>query len=253
MHRAAVLALGLAVSGCALKSDVRRVEAQLAEIRAEAVRADEARAAALEDVRAQLAEADRQLSEALVAQAGVLTLFRAETGQELLEIQQQLVQIQELTGQSQQRLSELRSQLERRTDVLPPDTGAAAGQPGALVIFEASNQQLRRGAVGTAREGFRQFLALYPTNDRAPDALYFIGESFEREEPDSAAAVYEEVVTSYPSSPRAPQALYKLGLLTEQRGQGAAARRYYERVLRDYPRSPEASLAREKLQGGAEP
>ena len=249
MHRPAALVLAIAVTGCALKSDVRRVEAQVGDLRAETARADSARAAALEAIRADLADVERRLSDALAAQAGILTVVRGEVRQELLAVQQQLVQIQELTGQSQQRLSELRSQIERRTAATPLDTSGMA-TPGAAEIFEASLQQLRRGAVGTAREGFRQFLASYPHHERAPDALYFIGESFERGEPDSAAAVYEQVVTRHPRSPRAPQALYKLGLLAEQRGQGAAARLFYERVVRDYPRSSEASLAREKLQGG---
>lgn len=255
MCRPAAFVLAVAVTGCALKSDVRRVEAQVGDLRAETARADSARAAALEEVRAQIADVDRRLGDALVAQAGVLTLVRGEVRQELLSIQQQLVQIQELTGQSQQRLSELRSQIERRSAAAPGDpAGVAAPEaaaPGAAEVFEASLQQLRRGALGTAREGFRQFLATYPNHERAPDALYFIGESFERGEPDSAAVVYEGVVRRHPRSPRAPQALYKLGLLAEQRGQGAAAARlFYERVVRDYPRSPEASLAREKLQGG---
>jgi len=46
----------------------------------------------------------------------------------------------------------------------------------------------------------------------------------------------------------APSALYKLGYLAEQRGDKAAARTYYARVIAGYPRSPEANLARDKLQ-----
>src|SRR5436853_6848795 len=89
---------------------------------------------------------------------------------------------------------------------------------------------------------------MFPTQERAPDALYFIGESFAGDNADSAAAVYQQVVKTYPTSPRAPSALYKLGFLAEQPGDKAAARTYYARVIARYARPPEANLARYKLQ-----
>src|SRR3989449_7280535 len=95
---------------------------------------------------------------------------------------------------------------------------------------------------------FREFLRVYPAHDRAPDALFYVGETFAGESADSAAAVYQQVVKTYPNSSRAPSALYKLGLLAEQRGDKAAARTYYARVIAGYPRSDEANLARDKLQ-----
>ena len=102
--------------------------------------------------------------------------------------------------------------------------------------------------MATARLGFREFLRVFPTHERAPDALFYIGESFEQTTPDSAAAVYEQLVRSYPNSPRAPSALYKQGLLAEQRGDKATARTFYSRVIAGYPRSPEADLARQNQQ-----
>jgi tol-pal system protein YbgF len=115
-------------------------------------------------------------------------------------------------------------------------------------MYEMSLQQYRRGSLATARLGFQEFLRAYPQHERAPDALFYVGETFAREAPDSAAAVYESVVRQYPRSSRAPSALYKLGLLAEQRGDRAAARGYYSRVIAGHPRSDEAALARDKLQ-----
>jgi TolA-binding protein len=90
-------------------------------------------------------------------------------------------------------------------------------------------------------------LQAYGTHERVPDALYFLGESWAGENPDSAAAAYMEVARRYPTSSRAPGALYKLGLLAERGGDRTAARAFYQRVLTSYPRSEEAALAREKL------
>ena len=90
-------------------------------------------------------------------------------------------------------------------------------------------------------------LRSYPTSDRAGDALYFIGQSFAAERPDSAAVYYQQVVQKYPSSSRAGSALYNLGLIAERRKETRKAREAYQRVVQKYPQSDEAALARDRL------
>jgi len=253
-----LLALGLA-AGCALKGDVRKVELQVEALRAERARAEAERAAQVDSLRALLVA----VQQALPAQQAYLVQMRGDVRTDLVAVQQQLVQVQELTGQSQQRLSELRARIEERAQqpVPPVDTtgrpagggppGGPSGNPGGPgpdQMYDLSLQQFRRGSLGTARLGFREFLRLYPTHERAPDALFYLGETWGGESADSAAAVYQQVVKTYPNSSRAPAALYKLGLLAEQRSDKAAARTYYARVIAGYPRSDEANLARDKLQ-----
>jgi tol-pal system protein YbgF len=114
-------------------------------------------------------------------------------------------------------------------------------------MYEASIAQLRRGSTSTARIGFRRLLQTYPTSERVPDAVYFLGQSFAAENPDSAAAYYRQVLDRYPKSPRAAAALYNLGLLAERRKDTAAARDAYQRVIRQYPQSNEGALARDRL------
>jgi tol-pal system protein YbgF len=166
------------------------------------------------------------------------------------------VQLQELTGQSQQRLTELRTRLEARGaqietappmpgDTAPPDP--AGGSASADQMYEASLAQLRRGSLSTARLGLREMIRLHPTSERIPDALYFIGQSFASENPDSAAAYYRQVVERHAASPRAASALYNLGLLAERRKDNAEARTAYQRVAEKYPQSDEAALARDRL------
>jgi len=251
-----VLALGL-TAGCALKGDVRRVELQVEALRVERSRADSQRAAAIDTVRALLAA----VQEKIAAQQAYLVQLRGDMKTDLLAVQQQLVSVQEVTGQSQQRLTELRGRLEvQARQPLPVLDTSRAGPgvpvgpsgnptgPGPDQMWDLSLQQFRRGSLATARVGFREFLRVFPTDERAPDALFHIGETFAGESADSAAAVYQQVVKTYPNSPRAPAALYKLGLLAEQRGDKAAARTYYARVISGYARSDEANLARDKLQ-----
>jgi TolA-binding protein len=77
--------------------------------------------------------------------------------------------------------------------------------------------------------------------------LYFIGQSFAAENPDSAAVYYEQVVQKHPSSSRAASALYNLGLVAERRKETRKARETYQRVVQKYPQSDEAALARDRL------
>jgi tol-pal system protein YbgF len=262
-----VVTLGL-VSGCALKGDVRKVELQVAALQAERARADVERAAQIDSLR-QLTLA---LQQALTAQQAYLVQLRGDMKTDLLAVQQQLLTVSELTGLSQQRLTELRGKIEEQARQPVPvlDTthaggggggGGAGGAPhqpvgpsgnpagpGPDQMFDLSLQQFRRGSLKTARLGFREFLRFFPTHERAPDALFYVGETFAGESADSSAAVYQQVVKTFPTSSRAPAALYKLGLLAEQRGDKATARTYYRRVATTYPRSDEANLARDKLQ-----
>lgn len=245
-------AAAVVLSGCALKGDVRRVEREVASLRIATARADSARAVELERLITLVAALHDSVGQQQVRLAEALATGQGVLRADMLEVQRQLLQLQELTGQSQQRLTELRRQLEQRAQQPPLESagpaGGAAGGPGPTELFELSLQQLRRGSPQTARAGFQKFLEDYPAHERVPDAVYFIGEAWGPAAPDSAAAAYERVAREWPDSPRAPAALYKLGLLAEQRGDVAQARTFYQRVLSGYPRSEEAALAREKLQ-----
>jgi tol-pal system protein YbgF len=244
-------------AACASPSDVRQVQNEVALLRAESARQDSAQAARLSEI--------IRLQQRIMDSLGLaVRSLRGDTQQDLYNIQQQLVQLQELAGQSQQRLTELRTQLEARGAEISASGPPPAGQPGGSTdtsrsagggapsasadqMYEASVAQLRRGSTATARIGLRQLLQSYPTSERVPDALYFLGQSFAAESPDSAAAYYRQVLERYPQSPRASAALYNLGLLAERRKDAAGAKDAYQRVIRQYPQSNEAALARDRL------
>ena len=246
-----VLVGSVALSGCARQSDVRRVELQVRSLREQTACADSARAVVLD----QIIALQRRTLDSLAIQLNRLVGFRGDLRSDLTDVQRQLVQIQELTGQSQQRLSELRGQIESRTQTVAAaatrsDSGGSGGTsgPGADQLFELALQQLRRNSPATARVAFQKLLHDYPTHERAGDAQFFIGESWDKANPDSAAAAYELLMKNFSGSPRVPTALYRLGLAAEQRRDRTAARQYYSKLIASFPRSDEAPLAREKLQ-----
>jgi tol-pal system protein YbgF len=250
---AAALVAGAALGGCVSKGDVQMVQGEVALLKAEMARRDSARAAQLNEV----IQMQRQVMDSLTATRRSVAQVRGDLSGDLYNVQQQLVQLQELTGQSQQRLTELRTRLEARGAQIEAGPGAspgdsarpmpAGGAASADQMYEASLAQLRRGSLSTARLGLREMLRQYPTSERAPDALYFIGQSFAAENPDSAAAYYRQVVDNHAASPRAASALYNLGLLAERRKDNAGARDAYQRVTQKYPQSDEAALARDRL------
>ena len=230
----------------------------MALLRAETLRRDSTRAAQL----AEVIQMQRQIMDSLTASRKAVGQLKGDIASDLYNIQQQLVQLQELTGQSQQRLSELRTQLEARgaqIETAAPPAGAApapgdTAQPRRAAPPRPPTRCTRRrwpscGAAAPAPRGWASARCSgpIPRAPGPPDALYFIGQSYAAENPDSAAAYYSQVVDKYATSARAPSALYNLGLLAERRKDNAKAKDAYQRVVQKYPQSDEAALARDRL------
>jgi tol-pal system protein YbgF len=235
-HRLLALALLPLLGACATKRDLR-------DLRAEVQTLQSSNQELLTDVQRQNAQALDSLSSQLLRMRGDFTAQNYQT-------EQLLVQLMELTGQSQTRLNELREQLRQRGEAM--GNGAAAGPAAAGnpdEIFNAALASLRRGSFSTARAGFEEFLRSFPRDDRAPEAQFYIGESyFEARDLERAWAAYGRVLELYPASPRASTALYKAALISLQQGNRDRARVMFNQVVSAYPRSEEAPLARQQLQ-----
>ena len=263
--RLAPVALALATGACfATRNDVRILQEDITKFRASQQTADSARAAQL----AQVATTLGQVNDSLRATSARMVRWQANAQGDIRNIQEQLVQIQELTGASQQRLLDLRRDLEEKSTSPPssvPGVAAVAGdttravaptagaQPGPATLYKLAFDQMSRGSHSTARSGFQTLLDQYPTSDLAPDAQYYIGETLQAEGNTSGAdSVFSLVVSKYPSAPRAATALYKHGLFLQQAKRDREARQAFQAVIDKYPRSDEASLAREQLRPGSE-
>jgi tol-pal system protein YbgF len=178
-------------------------------------------------------------------------------------VQRRLVETQELVGQSQRRITELKTDLQNRAEqrdaqitVAPPparpDSGGPVAPPSpnaasADQMYQGALQLYRRSSVVTARNAWLEFIRTYPEHPLVPDAIFYIGETYLDAAPDSAIVRYTEVRTRFPQSPRAPTALYKIGLIAERRKDIATARATYQKVVQEYPRAEEADLARDRL------
>jgi tol-pal system protein YbgF len=261
--RLAPVALALATGACfATRNDVRILQEDLAASRAAMLRADSARAVQIAQVAATLGS----VTDSVRSANSRLERWQATATGELRSIQEQLIQVQQLTGASQGQLDRLRAELEESNSraqaapapAVPGDTTRAGASPapagpGPATLYRLAREQLERGSHATARAGFQELLAQHPTSDLAPDAQYYIGESLAAEgNPAAADSVFNLVVATYPRAPRAASALYKHGLFLQKAKRDREARQVFQSVIDKYPRSDEADLAREQLRPGDE-
>lgn len=273
----------LAAGACASRNDIRILQNDIRVMRMESLQSDSARMAQLDAVIAAL----RMQEDSLRALRALTARFQGDMRGEMYALGQQLIQVQELSGQSQRRLQELRASLEQRQEMqaatppaqqpapqsgapvsqpqqsppqqVPPTasqqqaspaSGAPSGaaSPGPNQLFQLALDQLRRGSAVAARSGFQDLLRQYPTSDVAPEAQFYIAQSYETEGSVAQAdSAYATVVSRYPQSSRAPSALYKRALALQAQGKVQGARAALDQVIRQYPRSDEAVLARDRL------
>jgi len=249
----AVVALSFGATACmASKSDVRLLQDEMRSMRASIAHADTTQRAKTDSALQLITRANDSLRVLSTRVNG----FQASVSSELFEMGRQLLQIQELTGQSQRRIQELRAAWESRAaeanvpTTAPGDSSKQQAQqgPGPYQLYVMSLDQLRRGSYGTAREGFQQLLSQYPTFEEAASAQLYIGEAYAYERNEAAAdSVYQVVVSKYPQSPKAANALYKRALLLKGAGKEADAKALLQRIVKEFPRSDEASIAHDLL------
>ncbi len=243
----------LATGAClATQTDVRQLQANLIALRQENARSDSLTEARLRE----LVSAMGTVNDTLSQLAAHLVRFTGDVRGDLYQMGQQLLAVQELTGQSQRRLQELRTDLEQRGQQIAQEqasggdtaTAAAAQTPGPNQLLQVGLEQLRHGSPSAARAAFQQLLEQFPRADVAADAQFYIGEAYSAEgDTVHADSAYAAVVATYPQSPRAPTALYKQALAYQAAGNGPAARAALNRIVTEYPRSDEAGLARDRL------
>ncbi len=214
-------------------------------MRGEQLAADSARKLQLDRALASI----RVANDSLAAIGNHLTRFRSDMTSSVASVQQQLLQVQELTGQSQRRIQEVRASLEeRQSATAAPDSTGAPATPGPNALFQVAREQMMQGSNAAARQAFQDLITKYPKSDVAPDAEFYIAETYAAEKNAAAAdSVYAEVAAKYAGSPRAATAIYKRAVAAQNAGNGDQARTLYNQLIKKYPRSDEASLARDRV------
>jgi tol-pal system protein YbgF len=89
----------------------------------------------------------------------------------------------------------------------------------------------------------------FPTDQRAPDAQYWIGDSlFQRGMYREAGQEFNSGYRAYPKSSKAPDSLLRLGMSLTALGQREAACAVYSELVKRYPDAPHALLQQVKTE-----
>jgi tol-pal system protein YbgF len=236
-----------ALGGCATKRDLRDLQLEMQTMQS-------SQEALLQELRLEIRRQNALLMDSLSTQD---VRLRGDLANRLVQMERQLIQIQELTGQGQQGLAQLRQELRLQEEAaraaLAAAGSGAVGVPGAPAgdpeeLFEEAQGALDRGSFSTARAGFEEFVRAFPQHARAPEALLLIGESREKaKESQPALEAYQRVVELHPASTQAPTALLRAALLEVAAGNRSRARTMLTQLTTAYPRSPEVTQARAEL------
>jgi tol-pal system protein YbgF len=130
-----------------------------------------------------------------------------------------------------------------------PAAGAAADASGAQAAYDVAFKSIRAGDYVKASREFRAFVQQYPDHALAPNAWYWLGESYyATTNYPVALEAFQHLLSQFPASEKAPDALLKVGYSQLELKQDAKARATLASVVSKYPGSKAASLAQERLQ-----
>lgn len=115
-------------------------------------------------------------------------------------------------------------------------------------LYAAAYELFKQTRYEKAREGFENFLKLYPDSELSDNAQFWIGEChyFEKNY-EKAIVEYDKVAKNFPEGNKAPYALLKQGLSFMKIGDNASAKLLLQQVVKDYPNTSQARIARAKL------
>jgi tol-pal system protein YbgF len=132
-----------------------------------------------------------------------------------------------------------------QTSTMPPPNPRVQPQQ----LFQQAYGDYTSGNYALAVQGFQAYLDSFPKSTQAHEAQLYAAESLALDKKDmEAVAAYNRVIANYPGSPSVPQAYYKRGMSFERLGDIARARESYETVIKQFPDTPQAVLAKQRLE-----
>jgi len=120
----------------------------------------------------------------------------------------------------------------------PRPSIAATGTGDARADYDAAYAYVLQKQYEQAEASLRQFLQAHPRDGLAPDATYWLGESYlARNRPREAAEQFLKVSTEYARSKKAPDAMLKLGVALNALGARDQACATFAELERKFPQA----------------
>jgi tol-pal system protein YbgF len=128
------------------------------------------------------------------------------------------------------------------------DAGSLSKTEGERSTYEAAFDALKSGRYAESAQLFQAFLQTYPSGSYAPNALYWLGESYYVTQNYALAQEqFQALLDRYPTHDKAPGALLKVGLAQYGLKQLDDAERTLAEVSSRYPGSDAARTADDRL------
>ena len=195
---------------------------------------------ALQDALDQLARASRKsgadLAVDLEKAQNDVTALRGQ-----VEVLQHRLDSVEKQSQDQLKASDALNQFltqQKKEAEHPTDRGA---------LYNLAQKKLEAGQPAPARALFQDFLTRYPKDELAPNAQYWLGETYYAEKKWNEAIVeFQKVLKEYKGSEKAPDALLKIGMSFQAQGDCQNALLFFEEVQASHKGTPAAKMAHER-------
>ncbi len=122
-----------------------------------------------------------------------------------------------------------------------PSVAAAGEAASPRELYDLAYAHVLRKEYERAEMGFREFLQSYPRDRLAPDATFWLGESyFQRQRYREAAEQFLKISRDYPKAGKGPDSLLKLGMALNGLGARDQACATYAKVGVDFPAASNA-------------
>ena len=114
-------------------------------------------------------------------------------------------------------------------------------------IYALALKKLDAGDPARARDLLSDFLARFKSDPLAPDAQYWMGETWYAEKKYNDAIVeFQKVLKEYKGSEKVPDALLKIGLSFQSQGDCVKALLFLDEVVQSHKAAPAARVAKER-------
>ncbi len=172
-------------------------------------------------------------------------------GESLEEAKARIAKLSDQIAQTQNIIQTLRAP----SPVAQPGTEGTEAQPANTpapdpdTLYQSAYGAYMGGQYQIAMQAFQQYLQYYSTSDRASNAQFYVGECYYLQG-DYAQAIqaYNRCIEQYPDGNKVAAAQLKKGLAYVALGQTTNGAKELRSLIQRYPNSPEAKIARQKLQ-----
>ena len=131
---------------------------------------------------------------------------------------------------------------------LAADPQTIADPVGEKAMYESAFDALKEGRYAEAARRFQSFLTSYPNGEFAPNAHYWLGESYYvTQNYQIALDAFRQLLSEFPNSSKAPDALLKVGYCHYELRQWGEAEATLNQVVERYPETTVSRLAQGRL------